>query len=183
MGLFESAKVWRTGGSLIGNRVGAAAMEKTGGLVNRLAAAAMTPRVTGDIPWAPLPLPLERVTLSMVTTAGLYVDGDLPFDIDAREGDAGFREIPSEVDGSRLQVAHTHYPHRYLEQDHNVLLPIDRLRELAASDMLRLAPRLFSFGYSGSMTHELVDPQDGTAHQLAAELIDDGVNLALLAPA
>jgi hypothetical protein len=158
-------------------------MEQAGGVVNKVAAAAMTPRIDGEIPWAPLPVPLDQATISMVSTAGLYVDGDQPFDIDAREGDVSFRRIPAEADGSNLRVAHTHYPHRYLEQDHNVVLPIDRLRELADGGVLRLAPRLFSFGYAGTLTRRLIYPQVGTAHQLAAELLDDGVNLVLLAPA
>jgi hypothetical protein len=183
MGLFESAKIWRTSGALLGNRVVAAAMQQTGGLVNKLAAATMTPRMNDEIPWTPLAVPLDQARVSMVSTAGLHLNVDTPFDIDAKDGDASFREIPSEVDGARLQVAHTHYPHRYLNKDHNVVLPIDRLRDLAEGGVLRLAPRLFSFGYSGTLTLQLIDPQDGTAHRLAAELQEDGVDLVLLAPA
>jgi hypothetical protein len=183
MGLFESARVWRTAGALLGNRVVAAAMQQTGGLVNKLAAAMMTPQMNDEAPWTRLAVPLDQATVTMVSTAGLHVEGDTPFDIDAKDGDASFREIPSDIDGACLQVAHTHYPHRYLKQDHNVVLPIDRIRELTDAGVLRLARRLFSFGYSGTMTRKLIDPQDGTAHRLATELQDDGVDLALLAPA
>jgi hypothetical protein len=49
MGLFESAKIWRTGGTLLGNRVVAAAMQQTGGLVNKRAAATMTPRMNDAV--------------------------------------------------------------------------------------------------------------------------------------
>jgi D-proline reductase (dithiol) PrdB len=183
MGLFESAKIWRTGGALLDNRLVATALHKTGALVNKLAAATMTPRLNAEIPWTPLAVPLDQARVSMVSTAGLHLEGDTPFDIDAKEGDVSFREIPSEVDGAYLRVSHTHYPHRYLNQDRNVVLPVDRLRELADGGVLRLARRLFSFGYSGTLTRQLIDPEDGTAHRLAAELQEDGVDLVLLAPA
>ena len=119
----------------------------------------------------------------MVTTAGLHLDSDRPFDVDDPRGDASFREIPADVEVSRLRIAHAHYTHRWWEQDPEVILPLDRLRELESASVLQLAPRFFSFGFGGLLTREFIDPKAGTAHQVARCLADDGVDLALLVPA
>jgi len=183
MGLMERFSFWRRGDAMLQSRAGARFAEATGGVVNRLAAVMMTSRQSGDVPWSPLTKPLSECRLAVVTTAGLHLAGDRPFDVDSAQGDPSFRSFPSESDHADLRIAHTHFSRRYYDADPNVILPLDGLRKLADSDVLHLAPRFFSFGYAGTLTRELVDPERGTAPRLAAELHDDGVDLALLVPA
>ncbi len=183
MGWMERTRFWRRMGALVDSRVGTAMMRATGGLVNKVLAARQTRRLDAQSPWTPFRKPLAESVVGVVTTAGLHLNGDQPFDVDAQGGDPSFREIPSGFDAADLRVAHTHYPHRYFEQDHGVILPIDRLRELETGGVLRLARRFFSFGFAGGLTRELIDPEQGSAHRLARELQADAVDAVLLVPA
>lgn len=182
MSIFEKIKVWRGMGKVIGTAAGAQVYAGVGGLVN--AAAGLTaPRLAGDIPWTPFAKPLADCTVSLISTAGFYEPGDEPFDVDTPDGDPSYREIPMAIDPGSLAIAHTHYPKRYAEEDPNVLLPLDHLLELADAGLFRLARRLFSFGFGGTLTGAYVKEPDGTAHQVAQQLQEDGVDVVLLVPA
>ncbi len=173
---------WRSVGSVLNTRAGARVMESAGGLVNRAAGLA-APDLTGEIPWCASRRPIAESRLAVISTAGFYLEGDRPFDVDALEGDTSFRVLPSNLDPAALRIAHAHYPHRWVNEDINVLLPIDHLRRLEEAGVVRLAPRFFSFGYGGQQVRGYVAPQTGTAHQVARLLREDEVDLALLVPA
>jgi len=153
------------------------------GIVNLSTRLLPAPDLDGPPPFVRPEKPLSSCRVAVVTTAGLYLPGDEPFNVDAPRGDPGFRELPADLDAADLLVAHTHYPHRYFEEDPEVILPIATLRRLEAADIFQLAPRFFSFGFGGMLTREYIDPRRGTAHQVARALADDGVDLALLVPA
>lgn len=183
MSWWEAAKVWRRMGSALETDLGARLNHATGDVINKAAGVFMTPTLTEDIPWTPVDKPPSEATVSLVTTAGFHLADDQPFDVDAAEGDPSFREIPASTSPDELRITHTHYPHRYVKQDPNVLLPLDRLRELDEAGVFRLAPTLFSFGFGGTLTDAYVDPPEGTAHQVARRMAEDGVDWALLVPA
>ena len=183
MGLIERTGFWRGVGRVLNTPAGARVMEVSRGLLNLSTRLLPGPRLDGPPPFVRPSRLLGECAVAVVTTAGLYVDGDEPFDVDDPRGDASFREIPSDVDPAKLRIAHAHYTHRWWEADHEVLLPFERLRELESAGVLRLAPRFFSFGFGGLLTREYVDPRRGTAHAVARCLADDGVDLALLVPA
>jgi D-proline reductase (dithiol) PrdB len=142
------------------------------------------------IPWTPLARPLTECGLGLVTSGGLYHRAaDPPFDL-AREqaepswGDPSYRAIPADLAPEDLGVSHLHINTKPVLADINVLLPLDRGRELAAARRIgRLAPHAFSFmGYQGF-------PPDTTAWRIrygpevAARLRSEGVDCVLLAPA
>ncbi len=183
MGIVERMRFWRGVGSVLNTGAGARLMAMTRGLVNLSTRVLPGPRLDGAPPFSPLNRPLPECRVTVVNTAGVYVEGDDPFDVDDPKGDASFREIPSDVVTGDLRIAHAHYTHRWWEQDHEVILPLELLRELEAAGVFRLAPRFFSFGFGGLLTREYLDPRRGTAHAVARCLADDGVDLALLVPA
>lgn len=183
MGIVERIGFWRRVEKLLNTGAGARLMERSRGLVNLSTRLLPGPRLDGAPPFVPLERPLPACRVAVVTTAGLHLRDDEPFDVDDPRGDASFREIPSDVDAGELGIAHAHYPHRWWEQDPEVILPLARLRELEAAGIFRLAPRFFSFGFGGLLTREYMDPRTGTAHRVARHLADDGVDLALLVPA
>jgi hypothetical protein len=59
-------------------------------------------------PGARLTKPLKDATLALVTTAGLHLPTQLPFDFKVRGGDFSFREILHDVDVPDLQISHPH---------------------------------------------------------------------------
>ncbi len=176
------ASAWRGMGAILGTKPGAQIWKAARGAVNQVAAFS-TPDLTKDIPWTDGTGSLPGAKVSIVTTSGLYLEGDEPFDIDALAGDTSFRVLPRDLDAAAVRVAHAHYPHRYVEADLNVLLPIDHVRRLEAEGIVRLGPRMYSFGYGGQQVRGYVDPENGTAHQVASMLKADGVDIALLVPA
>ena len=84
------------------------------------------------VPWAPLQKPLKDSRLALVSSAGLVLPGQNPFDESIRGGDYSVREIPSDTDVSTLIDTHRSdlYDHAGLRQDPNLAFPLDRLREL-----------------------------------------------------
>ena len=61
--------------------------------------------------WSPgtrLTKPLKDATLALITTAGLHLPTQPPFDFKVRGGDFSFREIPYDVDVADLQISHPH---------------------------------------------------------------------------
>src|SRR5512142_262966 len=88
--------------------------------------------VHADAPWTPLRKAPRECTVALVTTAGVHLTADATFDMADRRGDPSFREIPSDTPGRVLAVTHDYDDHRDADRDVNVVLPVDRLRELRA---------------------------------------------------
>ena len=108
----------------------------------------------GEIPWTPSMKPVSESRLAIVSTAGLAVRGDRPFDVDGERrnpwwGDPSYREIPVGTRTGDVQVGHLHIDVRVVEEDLDCVLPLTRAAELqAAGELGALAPTHFSFmGY------------------------------------
>jgi D-proline reductase (dithiol) PrdB len=134
------------------------------------------------VPWAPLQKPLRESRLALVSSAGLVLPGQEPFDESIRGGDYSLREIPSDTDISTLIDTHRSdlYDHAGLRQDPNLAFPLDRLRELVQKGRIdSLNHRQLS--YMGSITApgRLIKK---TAPQDVRRLVEDGVDAALLVP-
>ena len=137
----------------------------------------------GGIPWAPLRWPLSRCRVSLVTTAGVHFIGDTPFDMSDRDGDPTFRVIRADAAAEDLTITHDYYDHRAADQDINVVLPIDRLREARTAGRIGgLGPRMYSFmGHvDGRHVRTLLD---ATAPEVARHLVEDGADAVLMTPA
>ncbi|RMF08021.1 MAG: hypothetical protein D6762_06465 [Candidatus Neomarinimicrobiota bacterium] len=83
------------------------------------------------------PVRLRNTRLVLISSAGAYDPTcQLPFQAASLLGDYSLRLLPADTDPGRLQFAHDHYDHRYVEADRNVLIPLDRLRELVQEGFL-----------------------------------------------
>jgi D-proline reductase (dithiol) PrdB len=141
------------------------------------------------IPWAPLRKPLQEMKVGLVTSGGIHLKNDEPFDL-AREramptwGDPSFRVIPSNIEADDIAVSHLHLNTNDIEQDFNILLPIHRMQELVAEGRIgAIASEHFSFmGYQGF-------PPDTRAWentyglQVAQSFLNEGVHCVFLTPA
>jgi hypothetical protein len=87
-------------------------------------------------PFTPLRRALPMLNLALISSAGAYIDGTEPFDIESRDGDSKFREIPIEVDASDLHYAARGYDPAAVRRDRNVQIPIDRLLEYQANAVI-----------------------------------------------
>ncbi len=86
------------------------------------------------IPYTPRNLALKDTVFALITTAGVQLRDQEPFDV---EGDNSWRLIPGDVKADQLMVIHEHYDHRDADEDINVVFPIDRLRELANEGIIK----------------------------------------------
>lgn len=139
-------------------------------------------RALDPLPFARLRKPLEESRVALVTTGGVYLPSQDPFDCAMKGGDPSFREIPSETDVATLAIAHKSdaFDQTGFQSDRNLGFPLDRLREMAArGEIGALAPRAFSFMGSITAPGRLVKE---AAPAAAALLEADGVDVALLVP-
>ncbi len=85
------------------------------------------------IPYTPRSRELNQTSFALVTTAGVHLKDQEPFNVD---GDNSWRVIPGDVRSEQLMVTHDHYDHHDADEDINVVFPIDRLRELAEEGII-----------------------------------------------
>jgi len=139
-------------------------------------------RQAGGIPWAPLRKPLPASTLALVTTAGVHHRDQQPYDMHDRDGDPSFRELDLSLPLDSLMITHDYYDHADADRDLNVVLPVERLRELvAAGEIGALAPR--AYGFMGHITGRHLEAlKRRTAPEVAARLKAARVDAVLLAP-
>jgi len=134
------------------------------------------------IPWAPLRTPLRESNVAIVSTAGLVLPGQPPFDASMKGGDASYRVIPDDAHVASMVDTHRSetYDHAAVESDPNLGFPLDRLHELARDGVIgRANGRHLSFMGSITATQRMVKE---TAPEAARMLVDDGVDAVVLVP-
>ena len=80
-------------------------------------------------PFAPARRALPMLNLALISSAGAFIEGTEGFDLDSRDGDLGFKEIPVEVEAEDLDYAAKGYDPTAVREDRNSQIPIDRLSE------------------------------------------------------
>lgn len=129
-------------------------------------------------PWADGP-PLARRRVALVSTAGLHRRGDRPFD--GAAGATEYRVIPADTSGADLIMSHisVNFDRSGFRADPNVVLPLDRLRELAAAGTVgSIADYHYSF-MGAPWPSTRFEPK---ARELAGLLKRDQVDAAVLLP-
>jgi D-proline reductase (dithiol) PrdB len=126
-------------------------------------------------PWVTGPA-LSRRRVAIVSSAGLFVRGEMPF----RGRDADYRAIPADTKPEEVLISHIsiNFDRTGFQEDWNVVLPLDRLNELAADGVIgSVATTHYSF--MGA-----IDPTQAEAHarELAGRLKVDQVDAVLLSP-
>jgi D-proline reductase (dithiol) PrdB len=140
----------------------------------------------GTIPWTPMSKPLSRTTLSLVTSAGISLKTDPPFDMEREKreaiwGDRSYRSIPKGTTEKEIDVNHLHINTTYIKQDINVMLPLARMAEFEKEGVIgRLAPTSYSFyGFQWENTEFLKEAIAPISRKMKLE----GVGAVLLTPA
>ena len=138
-----------------------------------------------QVPWSALTKPLAGCRIALISSAGISLRTDEPFDQQGERdnpwwGDPSCRELPADLTENDVRFSHLHVDCTPSEQDLDVVLPLRRLRELVEEGVLgEVSSRHFSImGYILDAT-ELCNT---TAPQLSKELLDDDVDLVLLVP-
>ena len=132
-----------------------------------------------QIPWTPLARPLSQCTVSLVSSAGIALKTDDPFDpgIETQDpwfADPSYRVLPQTVRTGDIEVCHRHINRCFAEQDLNSVLPTERLQELEElSEIGAAASSHFSYiGYTLRPERLLRESVPGIVRQLREEHID-----------
>jgi len=136
-----------------------------------------------DIPWTEPQKPLREAVMALVTTGGVHLKTQLPFNMDDHNGDPSFREIPADTSADLLTITHDYYDHRDADKDLNLVFPLQRLQELVKSAALGAlhTPVYSLMGHIDGPHLNIL--QEETAPTIARKLADAKVDYALLVPA
>ena len=141
---------------------------------------------TGEIPWTPLRKPIAQTTFSLMTSAGIGLKIDEPFDMDREKreptwGDPTHREIPCDTEEACIELNHLHINTRYIKEDLNVMLPMRRFCEFEDEGIIgHLARTCYSYyGYQLEPSYLL----EQTMPKVAAKMKQEGVEAVMLTPA
>ena len=133
--------------------------------------------------WADMRVALPQARVGLVVTACMTNPGDQPFDADQPDNDPSIRVVASTTDPALLvnTFPGQAFDHAGLAADANLLIPLDRLREMvAAGEIGELAPRVVSLCGHLPKPRRLIE---STAPEIARMFVEDGVDVALLVPA
>ena len=138
------------------------------------------------IPWKPMAKPLAQTTVALVTSAGISLKSDPPFDVEREKkeplwGDRSYRRIPRGTTEKEINVNHLHINTKYILRDINVMLPLARMAEFEQKGVIgHLATTSYSFyGFqieSNDFIREAIEPMSG-------QMKTEGVEAVLLTPA
>ena len=137
-------------------------------------------------PWTPLAKPLSQCTVALLSSAGVALKTDQPFDQEGERqnpwwGDPSYRILPATATEMDVRLYHLHIDPRYAEQDLNCLFPLQRLKELEQSGEIgRSSPRHYSMmGY-------ILEPEtllQVTVPAIIRDLREDQADVVVLVPA
>lgn len=134
------------------------------------------------IPWTPFAKELSQCKVAIVTTAGVHLKSQQPFDMVDNEGDPTFREVPGDTPGPELTITHKYYDHTDADTDINIVYPIDRLSEMKERGEIGSVAE-FHYGLMGHILgRHLKTLVDVTAPELAKRLKNANVDVVLLTP-
>jgi hypothetical protein len=140
----------------------------------------------GPIPWTPLSKPMARARVAVITSAGISLKSDPPFDMERERregtwGDRSFRKIGRATTAGEIDVNHLHIDTGYIRQDINVILPLARMAEFEREGVIGgLADTAWSFyGFQWQSTEFI----EQAIAPMSEGMRKEGVDAVLLTPA
>jgi len=137
------------------------------------------------IPWTPLSKPLSECTVALLSSAGIALKNDEPFDQEGERqnpwwGDPTYRILPKTASQDEVRLYHMHIDPSYAAQDLNCLFPLQRLQEMETNGRIgQVSPRHYSImGY-------ILNPErllSETVPALIQNLKEDLADVVILVP-
>jgi D-proline reductase (dithiol) PrdB len=136
-------------------------------------------RTFHNTPITALPKPLKECKLVLITTGGLHLKTDIPFNMKIFDGDCSYRLLPGDVKHEDLIISHKWYNHKFINADLNCVFPIDRMREYVKEGKIKsLSEEHYSFMGHIYVTGPLLD----NSAKVGKRLGELGVDIAFLTP-
>ncbi len=135
--------------------------------------------VFNNTPITPLTKPLNECKLALITTGGLHLKTNTPFDTKHKEGDCSYRILPSDISHEDIMISHDSYKHDAVNADLNTVFPIDRMREYTKDGKIgSLSEEHYSFMGHIYVTGPLIE----NSKIVGRRLKESGVDIAFLTP-
>jgi len=132
-------------------------------------------------PWSASNKRLSETRLALISSAGIFIDDQEPFDPWA-VNDLSFRRIPTDTPYERLRLHHNYFDHRDAAKDLNCVFPVQRLKELEAEGSIgSLAPVAITLGMG--RLYKRTALQNETVPQIIEILKREDADSVLLVPA
>ncbi len=133
-----------------------------------------------SMPEAFLQKPLEQCKVALVSTAGVHLKSDEPFEVDNPAGDPSFRIIPSDVSEQELTVTHIYFDTKFAKTDPSIVFPLQQLKEAAADGKIGSVSSI-NIGLNGGILDTAIAEKDFIPK--VVELFhNEGIDAALLVP-
>ena len=140
------------------------------------------PVVVEGIPWMPFTKDLRRCKIALLTTAGVHLKSQSPFNMNDPDGDPTYREIPVNTPNSELMITHDYYDHKDADKDINIVFPIDRLKEMKIAGEIGSIDEI-NYGMMGHIDEQhLKTLINVIAPEIAKRLKADNVDAVILTP-
>lgn len=163
------------------NRFIASVLTRFPSLADRVAKG-IDPLEFNTTPWEPVVKPLGQMTVALITTAGIHLKTDRPFDMNNKSGDGSFRVVNSGVAMDDLAITHDYYDHSDADRDANIVFPIDRLKELAADGVIGAVAKRH-YGFMGHIENVQIEILIRESAPLVARMLkEDCVDAVLVTP-
>ena len=136
----------------------------------------------GKPPHTSLRKELSQCRVALITTAGLHLQEQKPYNDRIIGGDCSYREIPNTIETQVLALGHRSkaFDASGTERDINLVFPLDRFRELETEGKIgSLNSRHFSFMGSITKPKPLIEK---TAPEVGRMLKADDVDVVFLTP-
>jgi len=131
------------------------------------------------IPWTPLAKPLSECTVTLISSAGIALKTDTPFDQEGERqnpwwGDPTYRVLPVSATSDDVRLYHLHIDPACAEQDLNCLFPLEHLQAMEAKHRIgRAGSRHYSYmGYILNPERLLRETVPALIRDLKADLAD-----------
>jgi D-proline reductase (dithiol) PrdB len=157
-----------------------------GGITKRMIKGWINLERPRPIPWTPLSKPLSQCRVALLSSAGIALRTDRPFDQERERqnpwwGDPTYRVLPKTTTEQDVRLYHLHIDPSYAEQDLNCLFPLQRLQEMEQVGRIgRMTPRHYSImGF-------ILNPEtllSETVPALIRDLKEDFADVVALVPA
>lgn len=163
------------------NRIMARLLTRFSGLFDKSVEKVASFHVEG-VPWTPFTMPVAAARIALVTTAGVHLVGQEPFDMDDHDGDPSFRELPCDTPVGGYMITHDYYDHTDADRDINIVFPIERLRELEDAGVIGGLASV-NYGFMGHIDGRHIETlMKETGPEVARRLVNQGVNAVVLTP-
>ncbi len=134
-----------------------------------------------EMPWTTLKQPLKDCNVALVTSGGIILKEQDPFDLNDPNGDCSYREISKDSTHDQIVISHMYYDSSDVKVDTEVMFPLYTLKRFLSEGKIgRINSRHYSFSGGIGDPTPLIEK---TAPEVARNLVNDQVDLAILTPA